>query len=252
MEDKKTAMDMVIQNSHTKESDPPLATTEPGQFPTNLSYVDANGMVKKYSPNEHMNVQPVEVVNVDVEARKWLVKNRNTLEKMVNEYLANEMVDDICKPDLLESGTNQIFAIELKRNSRYKDTTDSIIVISNDKSNIERIGSFVTGLSEESKDDLCSIQYLFPQRASAPISYATHGALYEYTTTVSVTENYTYSKDDNVISYEDYLNAIGIDMDRIGYYKSMLSFFERRALKRELRAISTLFLWYEIAFCEDH
>lgn len=252
MEDKKTAMDMVIQNSHTKESDPPLATTEPGQFPTNLSYVDSNGKVKKCSPSECGNVGPVEVVNVDVEARKWLVKNRNTLEKMVNEYLANEMVDDICKPDLLESGTAQIFAIELKRNSRYKDTTNSIIVISNDKSNIERVSSFVTGLSEESKDDLCSIQYLFPQRASSPISCVNHGAFYEYTTMVSFTENYTYSKDDNVISYEDYLKFIGIDMDKIGYYKSMLSFFERRALKRELRAISTLFLWYEIAFCEDH
>lgn len=252
MEDKKTAMDMVIQNSHTKESDPPLATTEPGQFPTNLSYVGNDGKVKKYSPKEYMGAQPVEVVNVDVEARKWLVKNRDTLEKMVNEYLANEMVDDICRPDLLESGTTQIFAIELKRNSRYKDTTDSIIVISNDRTNIERVSSFVTGLSEESKDDLCSIQYLFPQRASTPISYVNRGAFYEYTTVVSFLINYTYSKGDNVISYEDYVNSIGIDMDRIGYYKSMLSFFERRALKRELHAISTLFLWYEIAFCEDH
>lgn len=194
--------------------------------------------------NDTVTVTPLEIINPDLEARKWLIKNIDTLKDIVNEHLTKPMVDDLCQP---------IFGVKLKRpvGVNNTDTRQTIIVASTNRNDISHVVAFLNRLREESKNGIIfhSIRYILAHKGEMFLHDHLE-ELYEFDTVVEIYED-GLPEGAKYINFENYASSLDNDLFQMLRAKMMLNLWERLTYRKELKAVTAFKLWYEIEIRED-
>lgn len=172
-----------------------------------------------------------DVKNVVDISNEWLVNNINVLKELVDEYNKKSKPKD--EP-------SETYSITLMRND-IKDNK-SITIISNNKNEINSIKGFINKIDCYYSKDLKNVRYLYPQKATTPL-FLGDELYYEYS--VIKTDD-SYITDDIEMTYEKYIRCINDSIKALNFYKSVMSFWEKLILRREIKSIDRLNLWYDV------